>query len=192
MGAFGVKIPKQYGGLGLSQVNLWPCGDVARKLGRKFDCARFGASIDRCSATVAAFWHRRAKAKISAARCAAGNFRVRADRMACRIRSGNHESARPSRREDGSAFILNGEKLWCTNGVKAGVLVVMARHGVEDRGRQGAQANHCVHRRCGHARGWKLLIAAGSWDCARFTTHREIHERARAARKHHCQGRRRG
>ena len=24
-------------------------------------------------------------------------------------------------------FILNGEKLWCTNGVKAGVLVVMAR-----------------------------------------------------------------
>jgi len=23
--------------------------------------------------------------------------------------------------------VLNGEKLWCTNGVKAGVLVVMAR-----------------------------------------------------------------
>jgi alkylation response protein AidB-like acyl-CoA dehydrogenase len=28
---------------------------------------------------------------------------------------------------DGSEFVLNGEKLWCTNGVKAGVLVVMAR-----------------------------------------------------------------
>src|SRR5437764_2540389 len=28
---------------------------------------------------------------------------------------------------DGSAFILNGEKLWCTNGLKAGVLVVMAK-----------------------------------------------------------------
>src|SRR6202030_3891703 len=28
---------------------------------------------------------------------------------------------------DGSEFILNGQKLWCTNGVKAGVLVVMAR-----------------------------------------------------------------
>jgi hypothetical protein len=27
----------------------------------------------------------------------------------------------------GSEFVLNGEKLWCTNGVKAGVLVVMAR-----------------------------------------------------------------
>src|SRR5260370_22642148 len=29
--------------------------------------------------------------------------------------------------EDGSAFIMNGEKLWCTNLIKAGVLVVMAR-----------------------------------------------------------------
>src|SRR5207302_8566567 len=28
---------------------------------------------------------------------------------------------------DGDAFILNGEKLWCTNGVKAGVIVVMAK-----------------------------------------------------------------
>src|SRR5947207_15640620 len=33
--------------------------------------------------------------------------------------------AEPS--SDGSEFVLNGEKLWCTNGVKAGVLVVMAR-----------------------------------------------------------------
>src|SRR5947208_684873 len=29
--------------------------------------------------------------------------------------------------EDGSEYILNGEKLWCTNLIKAGVLVVMAR-----------------------------------------------------------------
>src|SRR5213075_53252 len=28
---------------------------------------------------------------------------------------------------DGMAFILNGEKLWCTNGTKAGVIVVMAK-----------------------------------------------------------------
>src|SRR5205823_12676345 len=28
---------------------------------------------------------------------------------------------------DGKHFILNGEKLWCTNGTKAGVLVVMAK-----------------------------------------------------------------
>jgi alkylation response protein AidB-like acyl-CoA dehydrogenase len=29
--------------------------------------------------------------------------------------------------EDGTAWILNGEKLWCTNLIKAGVLVVMAK-----------------------------------------------------------------
>src|SRR5437867_4909529 len=29
--------------------------------------------------------------------------------------------------EDGKAFILNGEKLWCTNGTRAELLVVMAR-----------------------------------------------------------------
>jgi hypothetical protein len=33
--------------------------------------------------------------------------------------------AEPS--EDGTHYILNGEKLWCTNGVKAGVIVVMAK-----------------------------------------------------------------
>src|SRR5437660_2092666 len=29
--------------------------------------------------------------------------------------------------EDGKFFILNGEKLWCTNGTKAGGIVVMAK-----------------------------------------------------------------
>src|SRR5207247_2930800 len=28
---------------------------------------------------------------------------------------------------DGKHWVINGEKLWCTNGVKAGVLVVMAK-----------------------------------------------------------------
>src|SRR5256886_2760950 len=36
-------------------------------------------------------------------------------------------SLRAEPTQDGSAFILNGEKLWCTNLIKAGVLVVMAR-----------------------------------------------------------------
>ena len=33
-----------------------------------------------------------------------------------------------TRTEDGKAFLLNGEKLWCTNGLCAKLLVVMARH----------------------------------------------------------------
>ncbi|MEO0629711.1 MAG: acyl-CoA dehydrogenase family protein, partial [Planctomycetota bacterium] len=37
------------------------------------------------------------------------------------------QETRCERSEDGTHFILNGEKLWCTNGVKAGVIVVMAK-----------------------------------------------------------------
>src|SRR2546422_3437316 len=29
--------------------------------------------------------------------------------------------------EDGAAWILNGEKLWCTNGTRAEIIVVLAR-----------------------------------------------------------------
>src|SRR5581483_3356178 len=36
-----------------------------------------------------------------------------------------HAHAEPT--EDGKHFILNGEKLWCTNGTRAGLFVVMAR-----------------------------------------------------------------
>ena len=36
-----------------------------------------------------------------------------------------HTHAEPT--PDGEHFILNGEKLWCTNGTKAGVIVVMAK-----------------------------------------------------------------
>ena len=32
-----------------------------------------------------------------------------------------------SRRRTATHFIINGEKLWCTNGIKAGVIVVMAK-----------------------------------------------------------------
>ena len=41
---------------------------------------------------------------------------------------------------DGKHFILNGEKLWCTNGTKAGVIVVMARTPAkEERGAKKEQ-----------------------------------------------------
>src|SRR5437899_13095866 len=39
--------------------------------------------------------------------------------------------------EDGQHFIINGEKLWCTNGTRAELFVVMAR--TPDRERTGKQ-----------------------------------------------------
>src|SRR5690606_28110087 len=41
---------------------------------------------------------------------------------------------------DGEAFILNGEKLWCTNGPIAAVMVVVARTPAEHGGRRGITA----------------------------------------------------
>ena len=34
--------------------------------------------------------------------------------------------------DDGKHFIINGEKLWCTNGTRAGLLVVMAKTPAEE------------------------------------------------------------
>ena len=42
-------------------------------------------------------------------------------------------STEAKKSDDGKHWILNGEKLWCTNGVVADVIVVMAKSGVEVR-----------------------------------------------------------
>ena len=55
----------------------------------------------------------------------------------------------------GRHFILNGEKLWCTNGTKAGVLVVMAKTPPKIVQRQTKGPGHRLHRRNGFARAWR-------------------------------------
>jgi alkylation response protein AidB-like acyl-CoA dehydrogenase len=66
---------------------------------------------------------------------------------------------------DGSAFIMNGEKLWCTNGLKAGLLVVMAQtppkmvHGKE-RKQITAFIVRSEHARVGDAASLPLRWAA--------------------------------
>src|SRR3954449_6030948 len=126
MGAFAIKVPKQYGGLGLSQVNYgraamllgsWDANLTAlvsahQSIGVPQPLLLFGTEEQKKK-----FLPRVARSEISAfaltesnAGSDPANMNLRAD-----------ESA------DGSAFILNGEKLWCTNLIKAGVLVVMAK-----------------------------------------------------------------
>src|SRR5439155_4128949 len=96
--------------------------------------------------------------------------------------------AEPS--SDGSEFVLNGEKLWCTNGVKAGVLVVMA-HAVEDGRRERAQANNGVHCRCRYARTGDYLSLPVHGIARALQRSGEVHRRASAAREYHLKGRRR-
>src|SRR6266446_1583049 len=126
MGAFGVKIPKQYGGLGLSQVNYgraamllgsWDANLTAlisahQSIGVPQPLLLFGTEEQKKR-----YLPRVARGEISAFALTEWNAGSDPANMSLR--------ADPT--EDGSAFILNGEKLWCTNLIKAGVLVVMAK-----------------------------------------------------------------
>src|SRR5881296_3913034 len=126
MGAFGVKIPKQYEGLGLSQVNYgraamllgsWDANLTAlvsahQSIGVPQPLLLFGTEEQKKK-----YLPRVARKEISAFALTEWNAGSDPANMSCR--------ADPT--EDGSAFILNGEKLWCTNLIKAGVLVVMAK-----------------------------------------------------------------
>src|SRR5436305_11703008 len=126
IGAFGIKVPKQYGGLGLSQSNYgraavllgsWD-GNVAalvsahQSIGVAQPLLLFGTEEQKQK-----YLPRVAGGEISA--FALTETHAGSDPATMSLR------AEPS--SDGSEFVLNGEKLWCTNGVKAGVLVVMAR-----------------------------------------------------------------
>ena len=125
MGAFGVKIPKQYEGLGLSQVNYgraamllgsWDANLTAlvsahQSIGVPQPLLLFGTDEQKRK-----YLPRVARKEISAFALTEWNAGSDPANMSLR--------ADPT--EDGSAFILNGEKLWCTNLIKAGVLVVMA------------------------------------------------------------------
>src|SRR5881227_3068297 len=126
IGAFGIKVPKKYGGLGLSQSNYgraavllgsWD-GNVAalvsahQSIGVAQPLLLFGTEEQKQK-----YLPRVAGGEISA-------FAL------TETHAGSDPSTMSLRAEptpDGSEFVLNGEKLWCTNGVKAGVLVVMAR-----------------------------------------------------------------
>ncbi|MFN2542703.1 MAG: acyl-CoA dehydrogenase family protein [Chthoniobacterales bacterium] len=126
IGAFGIKVPAQYGGLGLSQFNYgraavllgsWD-GNVAalvsahQSIGVAQPLLLFGTEEQKQK-----YLPRVARGEISA--FALTETHAGSDPATMSLK------AEPT--PEGSEFILNGEKLWCTNGVKAGVLVVMAR-----------------------------------------------------------------
>ena len=126
LGAFGIKIAPEYSGLGLSQTNYcraaillgsW-CGNLTalisahQSIGVPQPLILFGTEQQKRK-----YLPRVAKGEISA--FALTESAVGSDPAAMQTR------AEPT--PDGQAFILNGEKLWCTNGTKAGIVVVMAK-----------------------------------------------------------------
>ena len=126
IGAFGIKVPKKYGGLGLSQSNY---GRAAVLLG-SWDgnvAALISAHQSIGVAQPLLLFGTEEQKQKYLPRVAAGEISAFA---LTETHAGSDPATLSLRAEptpDGSEFILNGEKLWCTNGVKAGVLVVMAR-----------------------------------------------------------------
>ena len=126
IGAFGIKIPREYGGLGLSQqvytraavlVGSY-CGSISallsahQSIGVPQPLLLFGTEEQKQK-----FLPRIAGGEITAFALTETGVGSDPARMETR--------AEPT--EDGKYYIINGEKLWCTNGTRAGLLVVMAK-----------------------------------------------------------------
>jgi len=126
LGAFGIKIPKEYGGLGFSQgiynramsIVGSVDGSVAtllsahQSIGVPQPLKLFGTPEQKQK-----YFPRLARGEISAFALTEPDVGSDPARMA----------ATATLSDDGTHYILNGEKLWCTNGTIADIMVVMAR-----------------------------------------------------------------
>ena len=126
LGAWGMKIPKEYGGLGFSATNYnraiglvatWCGSSVAwlsahQSIGVPQPLKLFGTEEQKKK-----WLPRLANGAISAFALTEPGVGSDPAKM--------ETHAVPS--PDGKGWILNGEKLWCTNGLKAEVIVVMAQ-----------------------------------------------------------------
>ncbi len=126
LGAWGMKIPKEYGGLGFSATNYnraiglvatWCGSSVAwlsahQSIGVPQPLKLFGTEEQKKK-----YLPRLAKGAISAFALTEPGVGSDPAKM--------QTMATPT--PDGKGWILNGEKLWCTNGLKAEVIVVMAQ-----------------------------------------------------------------
>lgn len=128
LGCFGIKIPVEYGGLGLKQTSYNRAiaivgsyeGSIGvllsahQSIGVPQPLALFGTPEQKKK-----YFPRLAKGEISAFALTETGVGSDPARM--------ETTAELS--EDGSHYILNGEKLWCTNGTIADMMVVMAMTG---------------------------------------------------------------
>jgi hypothetical protein len=126
MGAMGIKIPKEYGGLGLSQMTYVKamelvtskCGSLvalisaSQSIGVPQPLALFGTEEQKRK-----YFPRIAKGAITAFALTEVNAGSDPANM----------TTTATLSEDGRHWIINGEKLWCTNGTRAELFVVMAR-----------------------------------------------------------------
>lgn len=126
IGAFAIKIPKQYDGLGLSQTNYSRavmkvasyCGGTAvllsahQSIGVPQPLKLYGTEEQKKK-----FLPRFRKGAISAFALTEPDVGSDPAQMSCEAKLS----------EDGKYYILNGDKLWCTNGTIADIIIVIAK-----------------------------------------------------------------
>jgi alkylation response protein AidB-like acyl-CoA dehydrogenase len=126
LGAFGIKIPVEYGGLGLSQLTYTRALQI---VGSR--CSSTGAFLSAHQSIgvpgpLMKFGSEQQKAKYlpQLARGALSAFALTEKDVGS---DPANMSTTAELSADGSHWVLNGEKLWTTNGPRADIIVVMAR-----------------------------------------------------------------
>lgn len=126
LGCYGIKVPQQYGGLGFSQTtycrvcqllashctNTFAHLSIHQSVGVPQPLMLFGTDEQKQK-----FLPRVAGGEISAFALTEAGVGSDPARMTTK--------ATPT--DDGETFLLNGEKLWCSNGTRAGLLIVAAQ-----------------------------------------------------------------
>ncbi len=127
LGAFGMKIPKEYGGLGFDQVEYSKAMELLGAYEGNLTALLSAHQSIGVPQPLKLFGTEEQKAKYLP-RCASGEISA----FALTEQQVGSDPARMTTTyelsEDGEHYILSGEKLWCTNGTLAKLLVVMARN----------------------------------------------------------------
>ncbi len=139
MGLFGIKIPREYGGLGLGQFNYGRiievvsshCGSTAvflsahQSIGVPQPLKMFGTEDQKKK-----YLPRLARGEVSAFALTEPGVGSDPSKMTT--------TATPT--EDGKHYLINGQKLWISNGPIADILIVMARTPSSDESRPSITA----------------------------------------------------
>ena len=126
LGAFGIKIPREYGGLGFSQVTYNRALEIVAS--RCISTAAFLSAHQSIGVPQPlSYFGTEAQKRAYLPRLAAGALSAFALTEPAAGSDPANMSTTATPTEDGSAYLLNGEKLWCTNGPRAELMVVMAR-----------------------------------------------------------------
>jgi alkylation response protein AidB-like acyl-CoA dehydrogenase len=152
MGAFGMKIPKEYGGLGFDQLEYAQIMELLGVVDGNLTALLSAHQSIGVPQPVKLFGSDELKKKYLP-RCAAGEISA----FALTEPEVGSDPARLTTSavlsEDGSHYVMNGTKLWCTNGTLAKLLVVMAMHPdsgkisafVVEKDSEGIKVEHRCH-----------------------------------------------